>query len=337
MPSERTSIAVAVCTRDRPVQLARALRSLQAQEGRPATVLVVDNAPTSSDAEHLVRRDFPRVRYVREDTQGLDFARNRALREATEQVVAFLDDDAVADAAWVECIGTVFDESESIALCTGKVDPLFMETAGQRLFEANGGFARGNRRIVLPPAGNRRLHGVPAPLIAWSISVGSGCSLAVRRKTALALGGFDVALDLGDALPGGGDLDIIWRTARAGHMVVYDPRVQARHEHRSAVHDTVAQILGHNQSLIVLLDKAVRSTRGRERASVLAFLAWRLLKPFVRLGRKAVGRDPLPISALMRLPVACWRGLGMYPRMREVARMRLAKTEHTTAGRVIGS
>ena len=332
MPTGRADIAVAICTRNRPRQLERALLSLRSQRDPPDAVLVVDNAPTADEAQRLVAGSFPEVRYVREDIEGLDFARNRALREVGEAVVAFLDDDAVADPGWLAKIRDVFGENEAIALCTGRVDALSTETEGQRLFEANGGFARGDERIVLPPAGGGRLHGFPAPLIAWSISVGSGCSLAVRRETALEIGGFDEALDLGATLPGGGDLDIIWRTARAGYKVVYEPSVRARHEHRPAVDDTVAQILGHNQSLIVLLDKALSQTRGRERAAVAAFLGWRLLKPFVRLGRKALGRDPLPLSALVRLPGACWRGLGLYPRMREVARSRLAESGRAPSG-----
>lgn len=322
MGNHTTDVAVAICTRDRSVQLDRALRSIAELDDPPDAILVVDNAPGSEATRVLIGRSHPAVRYIHEPVPGLDFARNRALNEATQDVVAFLDDDAVADPSWLTAIRSVFEGDPSVVLCTGKVDPLTLETEGQRLFEANGGFARGSARISLPPSPRQRLRGLPAPLIAWAISVGSGCSLAVRRRPVLDLGGFDEALDLGATLPGGGDLDIIWRTARAGHTVVYEPAIGARHEHRESVRDTVNQILGHNQSLIVLLDKAVRVTRGRERLSVLAFLGWRLLKPVVRLGSKVLGRDPLPLTALLRLPVACWRGLGLYPRMQEEARAR---------------
>lgn len=323
MATHPITVAVAICTRDRTVPLERALLSLRDLRERPEAILVIDNAPRSEDTRLLVARAFPEVRYIREQTPGLDFARNRALREASQGVVAFLDDDVVVEPDWLSEIRHVFAMDPSVGLCTGRVGPLFMETAGQRLFEANGGFARGEQRIELPAAEGRRLHGLPAPLIAWSISVGSGCSLAVRRAPALERGGFDEALDLGETLPGGGDLDMIWRMARSGHRVVYEPRVRALHEHRESLQDTVRQILGHNRSVIVLLDKAVRTTRGVERLSVIGFLVWRLLKPLARLLKKAVGQDPLPLSALVRLPWACWRGLGSYPRMQRIARERV--------------
>lgn len=316
------AITAVVCTRDRPGALGRALRSLTAQAITPRDVLVVDNAPSTDAACALVRREFPGVRYVREPVAGLDFARNRALREARHDIVAFLDDDAVADPQWVARTLASFARNPRLAVCMGRVDALALDTAGQRLFEANGGFARGPDRIRLPHDADRPLHGWRAPLIAWSISVGSGCSMAVRRHRVLALGGFDEALDLGPALPGGGDLDILWRCLEAGFDVVYEPTVRARHEHRPEARDAIIQIAGHNRALIAVLTKATLRASGPSRVRVLVFLAWRLVKPGARLVRRAFGRDPLPAAALLRLWWDCWRGLAAYPAAIRIARRR---------------
>lgn len=315
-------VCVSICTRDRTDQLRRALRSLMEQTREPAEILVVDNAPGGPATRNLVRDEFPRVRYVMEPIPGLDFARNRALRETAKEIVAFMDDDVVAGPGWAGAIRDVFHESERIAICTGKVEALSLETEGQRLFEANGGFTRGEKRIRLPADHKRRVHGMPVPLIAWSIGVGSGCSLAVRRRTILDLGGFDEALDLGHPLPGGGDLDILWRILDAGYEIVYDPAVQARHEHRREVEDSVNQILDHHRSLIAMLAKAAVSPNRTGRIGVLAFLAWRLMKPGVRLFARIAGRDPLPAWALARMWGNCWRGLGSYAAARRLAERR---------------
>jgi GT2 family glycosyltransferase len=214
----------------------------------------------------------------------------------------------------VERTVAVFAESGRVAICTGRVEALCLETEGQRLFEANGGFARGEKRIRLPP---QRSLGVP--LIARSIGVGSGASLAVRREAIRSLGGFDEALDLGPALPGGGDLDILWRVLAAGHEVVYAPEVRARHEHRRDAGAAVQQILDHNRSLVAFLAKTLAGSRGRERAGVALFLAWRLAKPWLRLARSLVGRDALPVRAAFRLCLACWQGLGTYAETQRIA------------------
>lgn len=313
------SLAAALCTRDRPRELARALSSLAGQSRPPDEILVIDNAPSSGETRDLVAREFPDVRYVREPVPGLDFARNRALREAGSEIVAFLDDDAVAHRDWCRSLAAAFEDGR-VGLVTGRVEPLVLDTEGQRLFESNGGFSRGTREIRLSPASGRPLH---SPAIAWAVSMGCGASLAVRRSAALAAGGFDEALDMGPRLPGGGDHDMLWRLFAGGHEVVYRPEAMAWHEHRAEVEAAYDQIVGHQRALVAFLTKHALGRRAVRRLPVLAFLAWRLLKPGVRLARRAAGRDPLPAAVLLRMWWSCWRGLAAYPAAcREAQRLR---------------
>jgi GT2 family glycosyltransferase len=321
-----TGLTVAVCTHDRPQQLARALASLMDQSPRPAEVVVIDNAPSDDATRRMVEERFPSVRYLREPIPGLDFARNLALATATQDVVAFLDDDAVAAPGWIEAMTRTFESDPRVGVGTGRVEALKLETPGERLFEANGGFSRGTQRIELPADGNRPLHGRPAPLIAWAISVGSGCNYGVRRTAALALGGFDEALDLGAALPGGGDHDLLWRMLQAGWTVVYEPSALAWHEHRDRADAVHSQIVGHQRAVVAFLGKhLVRASNG-DRAPLAGYLAWRLVKPGVRLVRRALGRDPLPAPLLLRMWWNCWAGLVAYPRAKKLARAR--RQEH---------
>ena len=319
------SISVAVCTRDRVVQLERLLASLVDQTERPQRILVVDNAPGSSATKDMISERYAEaVTYVREPVAGLDFARNRALCESDSDIVAFIDDDAVADPAWTQALRRVFSESDRIAVCTGKVDALSLETEGQRLFELNGGFSKGDKRILVSPSKRLQSHSGWRPLIAWSISIGSGCNFAIRRDVAVDLGGFDEALDMGAALPGGGDLDMLWRVLEADLDIVYEPAAQAWHEHRREVSETIDQIIGHNMALIAMLTKALTNAGGKQRVSIFIFLLWRLMKPGMRLIRRAVGKDPLPARALMSLWWHCWRGLFAYPAARRLAQSRKA-------------
>jgi GT2 family glycosyltransferase len=312
-------IGLAICTRDRPTLLARALDSLVAQSPPPAEILVVDNAPSGAATRELVQARFAGVRYALEPVPGLDYARNRALAESRAGVVAFMDDDAVAAPGWAEALRRNFADPR-VALCTGRVEPLALETEGQRLFEANGGFSRGLSRVRLPDDARRLLHGRPAPLIAWAISVGCGCNYAVRRDTARALGGFDEALDL--VLSGGGDHDLLWRVLQHGQAVVYEPEALVWHEHRRELAAVHAQIVGHQRAVLATLGKHLVHGEGQGRASLLAYLAWRLLKPGVRLVRRGMGRDPLPAAVLARMWWHCWAGLLAYPRARRRARVR---------------
>ena len=316
-------MTAAVCTRNRPVQLERALSSLLAQQPPPAEVVVIDNAPSDGATRDLVCGRFTTAVYVHEPVPGLDVARNRALAAASHGIVAFLDDDAVAAPGWAAALYRTFDDP-AVGVCTGRVEALTLDGPGQRLFEANGGFSRGIRRIALPADADRPLHGRRAPLIAWAMSVGCGCSYAVRRSIGRELGGFDEALDLGPELPGGGDHDLLWRTLAAGHHVVYEPEALAWHEHRRELTAAYDQIIGHQRAVLAFLRKHVAASRGAARAELVIYLAWRLVKPGMRLARRAAGRDPLPASVLFRMWGACWSGLFAYAKAQRIAAGRRA-------------
>jgi glycosyltransferase involved in cell wall biosynthesis len=66
-------------------------------------ILLVDNNSTDRSAE-IVRR-FNRVRLLNEPEQGSYAARNRGIREAQGEIVAFTDPDCVPREDWLEQIG----------------------------------------------------------------------------------------------------------------------------------------------------------------------------------------------------------------------------------------
>lgn len=98
---------VIVCTYNRCQSLASTLESL-AKSIVPASteweVLVVDN--NSSDQTRQVVEEFSlrfqgRFRYAFEPRQGKSFALNRGVRETQADVLAFTDDDVIAEPAWL--------------------------------------------------------------------------------------------------------------------------------------------------------------------------------------------------------------------------------------------
>ncbi|MGY1787284.1 hypothetical protein [Geodermatophilus sp. SYSU D00698] len=59
--------------------------------------------------------------------------------------------------------------------------------------------------------------------------------MAVLREPALALGGFDPALDVGTPTGGAGDLEMFFRVVAAGHTLVYEPSAVVLHRHRTTM------------------------------------------------------------------------------------------------------
>ena len=251
--SKKLTITAIICTRDRPKLLARALKSLTKQSQPADCIIVIDNAPSNNQTREIIHNQFSQVQYVREELPGLDFARNKAIDVTKTDILAFLDDDAIADKDWIHNYLLAFEKNDLIGACTGRVEPLSIDTESQKLFEANGGFSRGLVPITLPPPTSNRLYGLPAPNIAWAVSIGNGCSMAIRLNVIHKTGLFDEALDLGAPLPGGGDLDMFWRILSSGYLLQYVPEAIAWHEHRTEMRAIVNQIVGHQRGLVAFL------------------------------------------------------------------------------------
>ena len=66
-------------------------------------------------------------------------ARNRAILEAKGEIIAYTDDDVVADPGWIKALATVFAEDPDVMAVTGLVVPFELETEAQVLFERDGG------------------------------------------------------------------------------------------------------------------------------------------------------------------------------------------------------
>jgi succinoglycan biosynthesis protein ExoM len=148
------SVSVCVCTFQRPLQLLRTLQSIDRQrliKVRVAEVVIVDNDAAASARNAVAEfsaRSRHHVRYVVEPNKGLSAARNRILREAIGQWLAFIDDDEVASEDWIEALADCA-QSHGADAVIGAVCPQF-ETAPPDWILQNGSF-----NLWLPPTGCR--------------------------------------------------------------------------------------------------------------------------------------------------------------------------------------
>lgn len=102
-------VLVAICTKDRPVELARCLQGLAALDyGGAWSVLVVDNSPVgSAKSPAESAQGLPALQYVGVPVGGLAVARNRAIEVARvlgADSLAFIDDDEVPEPNWLNSL-----------------------------------------------------------------------------------------------------------------------------------------------------------------------------------------------------------------------------------------
>ncbi len=278
---------IAICTHQRTSELERCLESLRALGD--VSVIVIDNAPRDKRTAEVVKK-FPHVRYVVEPKPGLDFARNRAIREATGELLAFLDDDVVVDSGWLRGLQEAWAANPDAGGFTGPILPLALDTRAQITFERMGGFGKSFERMRF----GSEVPDMPTYPVGAGI-FGAGANMVFRRDLLEALGGFDEALDTGAPLPGGGDLDMFYRVVRAGHALVREPRLLVYHEHRREYSHLRHQMWTWGQGTMAYLTKAWRAdpeARPKIRRWVVWWLAFQLSKMFFPYLRRNRGYWP---------------------------------------------
>jgi hypothetical protein len=178
-------------------------------------IVVVDH-----NAELLarVRNAFTGVAVIdNRERPGLSDARNAGLKAATGEVVAFLDDDAVAAADWLETLLSRYSDENVVAV---------------------GGAVRAAWRAGRPPWFPAEFDWVVGcsyvglPTTTTAIRNLIGCNMSFRRRPVLAAGGFQVGR-VGELAVGCEDdeteLCIRLRERRPYDQIIYEPQAVVHH------------------------------------------------------------------------------------------------------------
>jgi glycosyltransferase involved in cell wall biosynthesis len=121
-------VSVIVATYDRPDYVKRCLVSILANKFEGFEVIVVDQSPQQDTERAIAQLDLhhSRLRYLHSDIVGLSSARNLGVSHARGEILAFIDDDAVATPHWIEAFARVFEEHvPQPGMIGGKIEPLW--------------------------------------------------------------------------------------------------------------------------------------------------------------------------------------------------------------------
>ncbi|NOK63692.1 MAG: glycosyltransferase [Chloroflexi bacterium AL-W] len=249
-------ISIIIPTRERPESLIITLKDLMDLNYPHYEVIVVDNAPTSEATAEVVRQFIHsgRVRYVREECPGIEWARNRGVAEAKSDIVAFTDDDVRVDRHWLIAIAQAFECDHNVACVTGLTLPAELEAPSQLWFEQFGGFNKGfSRRIY-----DLEQHKPDDRLFPYTAGkFGSGVNMAIRTSVLRKLSGFDPSLGAGSSARAGGDIDLYFRIVTRGYQLVYEPNAIIHHFHRRDYAKLHRQIYNYGVGLTAFLTKSV--------------------------------------------------------------------------------
>ncbi|WP_281372000.1 glycosyltransferase family 2 protein [Streptomyces abyssomicinicus] len=215
------SVVICVYTEDRWADILAAVASVRAQS-RPAleTLLVADHNPVLRERLEREYKDEPSVRVVANaGPRGLSAGRNTGIAEARGEVVAFLDDDAVADPRWLRHFAEAYDDPRVMAV-GGRTEPAWESGRRPPWFPEEFDWVVGCTYRGLPP-GRVRVRNV------------LGGNASFRRTAFEAAGGFATGIGRdGDRRPlGCEETELCIRLARAlpGAVLLIDDRAVIHH------------------------------------------------------------------------------------------------------------
>ena len=194
-------ICAVIATRNRAGRLEALLHSLAAQSGASVHAIVVDDGSTDATPDLLEHGvDGLDLRALRhEPKRGPAAARNAGWRAAHGTVVAFLDDDVVAEPGWARALLEAHRRAPT-AVIQARTDPDPEELERARVY--------------------RRSRAVTGPDPAYP-----ACNIAYPRDLLERLGG----LHEGFGRPSGEDTDLAWRARAAGASTLYEDAARVRH------------------------------------------------------------------------------------------------------------
>jgi glycosyltransferase involved in cell wall biosynthesis/GT2 family glycosyltransferase len=209
-------VLICAYTLDRLDVLSQAIESVRTQTA-PAheIVLTIDHSPELL-AES--RRRWPEIKIVENrEEQGLSGARNSGVAECGGEIVAFLDDDAVAAPDWLALLGEAYRDPDVLGV-GGAVHPAWVE-GKPRWFPAEFDWVVGCTHSGMP-----RERATVRNLV--------GANMSFRREALAEVGGFRHELGRVGTIPAGcEETDLCIRIGKRWPQgqIVYDPAAAVDH------------------------------------------------------------------------------------------------------------
>lgn len=151
---------------------------------------------------------WPTIKYVECGRRNVSQSRNIGIRAASGEFVAFIDDDAIPDPAWLTDLLAGFETREVAA--TG--GPVFDHTGGA-LQVWMSYCSRAGVVSSVPPTVPDMSNALSSPY-SWRIPSSVGTNSCFRREALVAIGGFDEEFDY--YLD---ETDVCLRLVEAGHRI----------------------------------------------------------------------------------------------------------------------
>ena len=215
-------LSVVICTYNRYELLTKSIQSVLEQDLDDIEIIVVDNSDDQHAAERFAANyaSVAKISYLIEPSPGLSRARNIGTRACRSDLVAFIDDDAIAQPEWARKLVEAFEAVPGqVGAVGGPVSPLWpVEKPDWIVGELYGFLSLVNIGAQVRPLEKHE----------WI----AGCNMAFRRSSLEAAGGFSEGLGRvsdGHVLMANEELDVMMELRARGQQIVYTPFAEVHH------------------------------------------------------------------------------------------------------------
>ena len=298
-------ISAVVCTHNRAAYLRKALQSLvdQTLSQELYEIIVVDNGSNDGTKEIVGEfSDFTNLHYLYEPVLGLSRARNTGWSNAKGELIAFLDDDAVACPGWLAKFLEVFDSYEPRpGSVGGKCEAIWEAPQPKWLSDDM------LRHLAI-------LHWSDVPIVLNEKQRLAGCNMALPRELLKKAGGFLEDLGRrGNSLRTGEESYLRQQLDHLGLCSVYHPEIVVGH-HVPASRLTKrwfrqrAYWQGVSDAIMLKQEGHLSfALRARQTLKSIGWVLPRLLLMFVSTGSAARFRRQCQVLEAMGLIRGLWR------------------------------
>ena len=218
-------VSVVVCSYNGARTIGDCLDGLARLDYPDYEVIVVDDG--STDRAAVIARRYPVV-VIQTHNQGLALARNVGLKEATGEIVAYIDDDARPDPQWLRYLAATFMSTAHAGVGGPNIAPPGDGPIAECVARAPGGPVH----VLL---NDREAEHIP------------GCNMAFRKSCLAAIGGFDPQFRTA-----GDDVDVCWRLLARGWTLGFHPAALVWHHRRNSLRTYWRQQIGYGRAEAML-------------------------------------------------------------------------------------
>jgi glycosyltransferase involved in cell wall biosynthesis len=220
--SPKCPLSVIICTCERYGLVGEAIESVLRQDYPALELIVVDNSADAADARAFAAHHAGRekIRFVYEPIQGLSQARNTGIEAAQGDIVAFMDDDAIAEPGWAKNLVATFHAFPNTGCVGGRILPRWLAPRPNWLDDGSLGY------LSIVDWGDTPREMKSGEWVA-------GCNIAYDRTLLRDVGGFPTSLGrkgIGSSLLSNDESTVNHHIKLRGRAIMYAPSAIVQHQ-----------------------------------------------------------------------------------------------------------